>query len=78
MGNKRSKQKKGASRFIGTSGSLSDRMLRHSDTSGLAIFVKFALSYGAMRVTMSFLTKYEQLGTQQLCIWYYKFGTGRV
>jgi len=31
-----------------------------------------------MLVTMSFLSKYEQLKTQHYCVWFYKFGTSRV
>ena len=32
----------------------------------------------SMSVTMSFLSRYEQLRTQQICVWFYKFGTSRV
>ena len=32
----------------------------------------------SMLVTMSYMSAYEQLTTQHLCLWFYKYGTSRV
>ena len=38
----------------------------------------FALNFGAMRTTVSYLEQTEQLRLQQLCHWYYFYGVPRV
>ena len=35
-------------------------------------------SFSAMRVTLSYLTPYEQLCSQHFCAWFYMYGTSRV
>ena len=43
-----------------------------------AIGLRYLQSFSAMRVTMGYLTPYEQHHTQHICIWFYNFGTSRV
>ena len=40
--------------------------------------LRYLQSFAAMKVTLSYLTQKEQLSTQQICIWFYNVGTGRV
>ena len=34
--------------------------------------------FGAMQMTMNFMTAHEQHHTQHICVWFYKHGTSRV
>ena len=40
--------------------------------------LRYLQSFAAMRVTLGYLTPYEQLVTQLICVWFYKYGTSRV
>jgi hypothetical protein len=53
---------------------MSDNPYRVSAVVGL----RYLHSFGAMRVTMKYLTPYEQLCTQLICVWFYNYGTSRV
>ena len=43
-----------------------------------ALGLSYLQSLCAMRVTMGFLSAQEQLRTQHICPWFYKYGTSRV
>ena len=43
-----------------------------------ALGLRYLQSFGAMRFTMGYMTPREQLETQQICVWFYKHGSGRV
>ena len=43
-----------------------------------ALGLGYMQSFGVMRVTMGYMTPQEQLETQHYCVWFYKYGAGRV
>ena len=56
----------------------SHKKLDIKDSTSLRKLSLLVLKSMSMTVTMSFLDPLEQLYTQQICIWFYKTGTGRI